>query len=135
MSITQVWERLYIGDLADAEALAESNALGITTVISLCREEVRKRAAGINYLRFPFREDRPVPTGKLDGIIDAIWENIRGGTVLLHSRTGVSRAPILAAAWMHCCGYKNIDAALADIGRLRPIDPSPVSFTKIKEAL
>ena len=44
---------------------------------------------------------------------------------------GVS--PVIAAAWMHCCGYKNIDAALADIGKLRTIELNPILPGSLKE--
>jgi hypothetical protein len=124
--MTQVWERLFIGRIGDAEALAESNPFGIATVITLCRAAVWAKAEGINYLRFPIINARPLPFGRLDAIIDAMWENIRWGTVLLVSHSGTTSAPMIAAAWMHCCGYKNIDAALADIGTMRTIEPNPV---------
>ena len=101
MSATQVWERLFIGSLEDAESLAGSNPLDITTVVTLCRETVRKPAPGVNYLHFPVPDARPIPVGRFDGIIDAMWENTRWGKVLIHSLAGVNRAPILAAAWMH----------------------------------
>ena len=80
--MTQVWERLFIGAIGDAEALAGSNPPGVATVIALCRKPVRAKAEGINYLWFPLAEARPVPVGTLDAIIDALWENIRWGTVL-----------------------------------------------------
>jgi protein-tyrosine phosphatase len=135
MSTTQVWERLFIGGIGDAEALAESNPFGITTVITLCRAAVRAKAEGINYLRFPIIDARPLPVGRLDAIVDALWENIRWGTVLLVSQSGTSRAPMIAAAWMHVVGCKDIDAALADIGRLRSIDPSPILLKSVRRAL
>src|ERR1017187_583176 len=126
MSITLIWERLFVGSIGDAEALAESNPFGITTVLILCGETVRQPAPGVNYLHFPVPEARPIPVGDLDGIIDALWENIRWGKVLLASQGGSSRAPLIAAAWMDCCGYKDIDAALVDIGTLRPVGPNPI---------
>jgi protein-tyrosine phosphatase len=135
MSATQVWERFFIGGIGDAEALAESNPLEITTVVALCRETVRKPAAGVNYLHLPVAGSRAVPVSKLDGIIDAIWENLRWGKVLVHSLAGVNRAPIMAAAWMHAVGCKSIDAALADIGRLRTIKPNPSLLRSVKESL
>jgi len=95
MSATQVWERLFIGGIGDAEALAESNPFGITTVVTLCEEEVQKRAAGVNYLHIPLREDWSLPIGKFDEIIDSLWENIRWGKVLVHSFDGADRAPIV----------------------------------------
>ena len=133
--MTKVWERLFIGRIGEAEALAESNPFGITTVITLCRKAVRAKAEGINYLRFPITNARPLPVGRLDAIIDAMWENIRWGTVLLVSQSGTTRAPMIAAAWMHCCGYKNIDAALAEIRTMRTIEPNPVLLSSVKELL
>lgn len=135
MSATQLWERLFIGGIGDAEALADSNPLGITTVATLCRETVRKLAPHVNYLHFPVAGSRPIPVSKLDGIINALWENIRWGKVLLHSYAGTNRAPIMAAAWMHVVGCKNVDAALADIGRLRTIKPNPNLLRSVKESL
>ena len=133
--LTQVWERLFIGGFADAEALAVSNPLGIPTVITVCREGVRDKAEGVNYLHFPVPESRPLPVGRFDAIIDALWENIRWGKVLIHSLAGANRAPILSAAWMHAVGCKNIDAAMADIGKMRPVEPSPVLLKSVKRAI
>jgi protein-tyrosine phosphatase len=135
MSVTQVWERLFVGGIGDAEALAESNPLEITTVVTLCRETVQKFAPGVNYLHFPVPDARPIPVGRFDAIIDALWENIRWGTVLVHSLAGASRSPIMAAAWMHVVGCKDIDAALADIGRLRSIVPNRNLLRSVKEEL
>lgn len=135
MSYQQVWERLSIGGIGDAQALAESNPFGITTVVALCRETPQKRAPRLNYLYFPLHDARPIPVGRFDAIIDALYENIRWGAVLVHSYTGSNRAPIIAAAWMHVVGYKNIDAALAEIGKLRTIEPNPILLKSVKESL
>ena len=133
--LTQVWERPFIGGFADAEALADSNPLGIASVITVCREAVRAKAEGVNYMRFPIPEARSLPVGRFDGIIDALWENIRWGKVLIHSLAGANRAPVLAAAWMHAVGCKGIDAALGDIGRLRTVEPDPALLRSVKRAL
>src|ERR1019366_4380578 len=133
--MTQVWERLFIGGMGDAEALAESNPLGIATVITVCREAGRAKAEGVNYLHYPVPESRPLPVGRFDGIIDALWENIRWGKVLVHSLAGANRAPIVAAAWMHVVGCQDIAAALTDIGSLRPAEPSPDLLRSVKRAL
>jgi protein-tyrosine phosphatase len=113
--MTRIWERLFLGSLADAEDLAEANPHSISTVISLCEVCVASQRRGVNYLSIPIEDDRPVPVGQFDCIMDAIAENIRWGTVLLHCAEGVSRAPGLTAAWMAAVGYKNIDAALAEV--------------------
>jgi len=135
VNATQVWERLFIGGIEDAKALAESNPLEIATVITLCREKVPKVASDVNYLHFPVAVTRRALAPEFDRIIDALWENIRWGKVLIHSLAGANRALIMAAAWMHVVGRKSIDAALADIGRLRKIEPNPNLLRSMKESL
>ena len=134
--MTQIWERLYIGSLADAEELAEGNLDGITTVISLSEGAVAFRREGVNYLHLSIEDDEPVPVRQFDAIIDALTENIRWGTVLLHCGVGVSRAPSLAAAYFDAVGYKSLDAAVSEIRKVRPfIHPSTVLVESLKENL
>jgi len=134
--MTQVWERLYLGCRKDAETLYHENPHGITTVISLCEERVQWRCQRVNYLHFPTAPDAPVTRAQFDSIIDAISENIRWGTVLINCAAGVSVSPVVIAAWMHVVGYKNIDAALADIKNQRPvIRPSSTLLKSAKECL
>lgn len=115
IEMTRIWERLYIGGRFDAERLFRSNPHGITSVISLCEDQVLRKNSGVSYMHIPIADEGPIAIGPFDAIIDAIAENIRWGTVLLHCGSGVSRAPVLAAAWMHIAGYKNIDACLREI--------------------
>jgi protein-tyrosine phosphatase len=134
--MTQVWERLFIGGIADAEELADGNPSGIATVISLSEIPVGARRRGIDYLHLPVEDDEPVPIRQFDAIMDALTENIRWGTVLLHCGVGVSRAPSLAAAYMDAVGCMNMDAALKAIRKLRPfISPSTVLVSSLKEHL
>jgi hypothetical protein len=51
----------------------------------------------VNYLQSPVVEGQPITAGRLDAIVDALWENVRWGKTLLHSVKGTSRAPTLAA--------------------------------------
>ena|ERR1035441_2106271 len=134
--MTQIWERLFIGSLADAEELAAGNPHRITTVVSLSEVAVRTRREDMNYVHLPIEDDVPVPVRHFYGVMDAIRKNIRWGTVLLHCGVGVSRAPSLAAAYMVTVGYKGIDAALDEIRRVRPfIHPSTVLVESLKEHL
>jgi protein-tyrosine phosphatase len=134
--MTQIWERLFVGGLADAEELGEANPQGISTVVSLSEIPVVCRCDGVSYLHLPIEDDRPVPVRQFDAIMDALIENIRWGTVLLHCGVGVSRAPSLAAAYMDSCGYKGIDAAIEEIRQLRPfIHPSCTLLNSLKEHL
>jgi protein-tyrosine phosphatase len=134
--MTKIWERLFVGSREDAEYLFRSNPHGITSVVTLCEDEVIRRAPGVNYVHIPIMDGMRISIGQFDAIIDAIAENIRWGTVLIRCVSGYSRAPIMTAAWMHVVGYKSIDAALAETARLRPeINPSPVLLESVKEHL
>lgn len=121
MPVTPVWKRIFVGSLNDVSDLAKSNPHRITTVISLCSEPVRVKSLGINYLRFPLADNRGIFVGEFERIIHAIGDNVRQGRVLLHCYGGMVRSPILTAAWMDVCGYKNIDDALLEIAAIRPI--------------
>lgn len=133
--MTRIWERLFIGGFADAEQLAAKNPQRITTVISLSEIPNTQRAS-INYLHFPIEDDKPVSVRQFDRILDALTENIRWGTVLLHCAQGTSRAPSMAAAYMDAVGCMSIDAALNEARQLRPfITPSTVLVESLKEHL
>lgn len=135
-SATQVWERLWVGGLADAEGLAGGNPHRITTVVSLFEIPIQTPRASINYLHLPIEDDKAVSVRQFDRILDALSENIRWGTVLINCGVGVSRAPSFAAAYMDAAGYKNIDAAIREIRKVRPfIHPSNVLLKSLKEHL
>lgn len=132
--MTQVWDRLFIGGTSDALEVAKSNAFGIATVITLCREPVRIRRGGVNYLNFPVVETPPTPTRWVDPIIDALFENIRWGKVLVASN-GTIVAPVIAAAWMHTVGFKDFDAALEEIGKLHTVALNPILLRSVRKAV
>jgi protein-tyrosine phosphatase len=136
MSMNRIWERLFLGSWHDAVALSTANPDDIETVITLSIAPVLKKRRGVNYLHLPVEDAQPISVGQVDAILDAIAENIRWGKVLVHCGEGISRAPIMVAAYMHTVGYKNIDAALKEIATVRPIiDPSDVLLNSVKEHL
>ena len=132
--MTKIWDSLYLGSIKDAQQLATSNPCGISTVISLCEEEVR-RAANIRYVHLPIADSRPISAQRFDEIMNAVADGVRRGNLLVHCVGGMSRSPILLAAWLHRCGYARIDKALAEIAELRDIDPSPALLFSVKELL
>jgi protein-tyrosine phosphatase len=134
--MTQVWERLYIGSIADAEELAAGNLHRIKTVVSLSETPVEAKRRGVNYLHLPIEDEEPVPVRQFDAIMDALSENIRWGRLLIHCASGISRAPSMAAAYMAAVGYKGIDAAIKEIRKLRPfVHPSDILVNSLKENL
>lgn len=133
--MTRVWERLYLGSKSDGERL-KLNARGINTVISVCEEKLNRHNRKINYLHLPVAESKAISVGQFEAVMNAITENIRWGTVLVHCRFGMLRSPILAAAYMHCVGYKHIDAALDDILEVRLMGRLPCNLLdSVKEHL
>jgi hypothetical protein len=133
--MTQVWQRLFIGERGDAEALSRANPHGISTVLTLSKRKVTKSVSGVNYLYFPLETSGPMPAARFDQIIDAIAENIRWGSILLQSHTGQNRSPVLAAAWMDVVGAKEISAGLEEIRERGPITPNRRLVKSVKELL
>lgn len=131
--MTRIWERLYLGDLKDAQLLARSNPQRIKAVISLCREQAVNRAAEITYVHIPIPDSRPISAQKFEDIMFAISIFVRRGKLLVHCLAGKSRSPILVAAWLHRCGYAGIDKALAEIAELRDIVPSQALLRSAKD--
>jgi len=134
--ITRIWHRLSVGSLEDARRLASANPLGIKTVVSLCPGEVTPRDERIEYVQIPIGDSAPICPKQFDQIMAEIAKSVRRGAVLVHCLEGISRSPLMCAAWMQRCGYTSIDAALAEIADLRPaIDPSPVLLSSIRRLL
>lgn len=133
--MTKIWERLYLGNLKDAEQLARSNPQRITTVISLCREKAVHRSPKITYIHIPIPDSRPISAQRFEDVMFAMAIGLRRGNLLVHCLAGMSRSPILIAAWMQRCGYAGIDTALSEIAELRDIAPSNTMLKSVKELL
>jgi atypical dual specificity phosphatase len=131
--VTRIWERLYLGELQDAQRLARSNPQRINTVITLCREQPAIRATKIAYIHIPISDLRPMSAQKFEDIMFAMAVGVRRGNLLVHCFAGMSRSPILIAAWLHRCGYAGVDKALGEIAKQRRIAPSDVLLKSVKE--
>jgi protein-tyrosine phosphatase len=115
--ITKVWEHLHVGGLKDAKRLNANNPARIVTVVSLCSEEVLPKANSPQF----------------EEIMQTLAEAIRCGALLLVCAAGMSRSPIMAAAWMHRRGILDFDSAMQHIEALRPtIDPSPILLRSVR---
>ena len=133
--MTKIWERLFLGSLKDAEQLARSNPRHIATVISLCREQAVQRSGKIIYMHIPIPDSRAISRQKFEDIMFAIQIGVRRGNLLVHCQAGMSRSPILVAAWMDRCGYADIDDGLSEIAKQRDLAPSRMLLTSIRDLL
>lgn len=131
--VTKIWERLYLGCLKDAEQLARSNPRRIATVVSLCREQAVQRAPKIIYMHIPIPDSRPISAQKFEDIMFAIALGVRRGNLLVHCLQGMSRSPILIAAWMDRCGYAGIDKALSEIAKRKDLAPSRTLLASVQD--
>src|SRR5450759_4663412 len=118
IGITQIWERLFLGSLLDAERLGRANPHDIGAVLSLSATGPCNTRPGINYIHLHVEDAKEIPVDQFTAVMDAISENIRRGKLLIHCGSGISRAPIMTAAWMHAVGYKSLDTALLEIAGL-----------------
>jgi hypothetical protein len=66
--MTRIWERLFVGSLADAERLSRKNPNRITTVISLCEQSVEDKAPHVCYVHLPIEDDEPLPVRQFNAV-------------------------------------------------------------------
>src|ERR1035437_1782207 len=134
--MTLILENLFVGSLQDAERLSRGNPNRISTVITLCEQPVRHKAANVHYAHLPVEDGELVPVRQFYAVMDAIANNIRTGNMLVHCAVGFSRSPTLTAAYMHRVGYRNFDAAMEEIRQVRPsVDPSTILVSSVKKHL
>lgn len=124
-----------MSDFRAAERLAEANPLGIRTIVSVCAEKVQSKSPKITYVHLPMLDARPLPFDVVDEVMRGIARNILAGCVLIHCAAGLSRSPLMADIYFDLVGYRSFNSALEELGRLRPIDPSPVIVKSAKEYL
>jgi protein-tyrosine phosphatase len=133
--VTKIWERLYLGNLKDAEKLARFNPQRITTVLSLCRDQAVHRAPKITYIHIPIPDSLPISAQNFEDIMFAMAIGLRRGNLLVHCLAGMNRSPIMVAAWLHRCGYKGVDKALSEIGELRDLATAHILLSSVKHLL
>ena len=130
--MTQIWERLFVGSLRDAELLARSNPRRIATVVSLCKDQATQRAPKLIYMHIPIADARPISEQTFEDIMFAITLGLRQGNLLVHCLQGMNRSPIIISAWMDRCGYAGIEKALSEIGKLRELAPSRILLNSVQ---
>ena len=136
MTMTKVFERLYLGDARDADGLTVTNPFGITAVVNVSTGGNQEKREGIKYVHFPLDESEWILPRRFELILTAISKLVRAGTVLIHCGAGVSRSPVVIALYMNEVGYKNFDDSLSHLRGIRPVvAPSKLVIARAKEYL
>lgn len=133
MAMTKVFERLYVGDVDDADRLAVMNPDGVTAVVNVSTEVHRHWREGITYVYSCLDEPERLDPRRFERMMITISDLVRAGTVLVHCVEGSSRSPVIVAVYMHIVGYKNFDDALSELKSLRPVvAPSSMVLERAK---
>lgn len=100
----QLFSRLFLGDLVDAESAKTAD---IQAIVTVC-EAVPVVAEGIWHTHIPIPDEVYLPGDIWGGIVYNIHEVLsvaHNHTVLVHCRLGVSRAPAACLAYLIRCGW------------------------------
>jgi protein-tyrosine phosphatase len=136
MPITRILERLYLGIASDADRLAVANPVGISAVVNISTEKSEHKRPGLIYLHYPVRDGASVEPAVFEEVVTAIARQVQRGKVLVHCSAGMSRSPVMVAAYLRYAGHECFECALQTIAELRPlIDPNPVLVLSAKRYL
>lgn len=119
---TRVAPGLYVGGQHTRRGLERLQTVGVTAVVSLRDEydDKQGRRAPKRYLHLPTVDNTPPTLDDLRQGVAFIHEEInQGGSVYIHCRSGVGRAPTMAAAYLVSTGLTPAEA-WAKIRAARP---------------
>jgi hypothetical protein len=134
--LTKVLDRLYLGGFKDAEDLRSGNPLNITHICNCTTEPLSLPSRCVaNIIQMDQLDGHEWHVQKLYSAVDWIRRALLGGgTVLVHCHAGISRSPVLVAAYLYTCGF-DFDRALDRIKTQRPIvQPAPAVMISAKRA-
>lgn len=132
---TRVTPSLYVGGQHRQHGMASFARRGISAVLNLRAEsdDIVRGCATEQYLHLPVIDRTPPTLEQLEQGVAFINEQIAsGGTVYIHCREGVGRAPTMAAAYLVSTGMTPNDAWMM-IRAVRPfIRPTPMQVRQIE---
>ena len=123
--VTQIDEKLFLGDELDAKLLQSENPLNINAVVNV-ENDPDEPVDGINNVHVPMMDDGNVPAEAFEVALDAIDENLRSGPVLVHCAMGASRSVVVVALHLALTEDISFDTAMQRVKKLRvQADPAP----------
>jgi protein-tyrosine phosphatase len=125
MMVTEIDEKLYLGNALDAKALQWDNPLNIRAVINVSYEP-DEPVDGIKNVHVPMMDNGNIPAKAFDVALSAIAENLRSGPVLVHCAMGVSRSVVVVALYLALNSRISLNTALERVQQLHAqANPAP----------
>ena len=102
-SLTQIWDRLWVGTLWAALDLEPQNPAGIRAILN-CTSEWMSKPEPFEVTSLHLEDGAPVPPTTVKYAVSRIHEMIKSGPVLICCHAGLSRSPGIAVAYLTRCG-------------------------------
>ena len=123
--MTKIDDHIFIGD---AEDHRQAKSKGIEAILNVARDTKYPQPDGVEYLHVPLTDDENNDSKMITDAADALANFVRQGKrTLVHCRSGVSRAPSVAALYYHLYENWPLGAAIEAIknkrGIVEPGDP------------
>jgi len=118
--MTEIIDRLYVGNVIDAQELVGSNPNNIEVVLNLSTEPPYPLNPTIEYkeCRFEDNENHPMSYEKFQEIM-AFLDSRSDKRILIHCQQGVNRAPTVTAAWLTWTNYSKSFESAVELVRLK----------------
>jgi protein-tyrosine phosphatase len=137
ISVSKVWNRLFVGGYAQAAKLPVSNPFNISAVLDVSTEAPYQEAKDVVYLHVPFNDGDAIPPEKFWACMKFLFHHYqKGDTILVHCAAGISRSVTIAASFLHYAHMMDFPQALDEVRQRRPIaSPQPTVVNSAKRLL
>jgi dual specificity phosphatase 12 len=137
VSISKIYNRLFVGGYVQAAKLSRSNPFGIQAVLDVSTEPPYEEARGVVYAHIPFNDGEGVPPEKFWACMRFLFEQYKQGhTILIHCAAGISRSVTITAAFLHYVHIMEFNAALDLVRQRRPIaNPNVAVLSSVRKLL
>lgn len=122
ISISRVYNRLFVGGYVQASKLSVSNPFGIQAVLDVSTEPPYVEAPGIVYAHIPFKDGEGIPEDEFWSCLRFLFEQYSlGRVVLIHCAAGISRSVSIAISFLCYAQFLEFNAAREEVCTRRAI--------------
>lgn len=122
VSISEVYNRLFVGGYIQASKLLYRNPFKIEAVLDVSTEPPYEEAKDIVYAHIPFDDGGGIPEKKFWACMEFLFEQYsQGKNVLIHCAAGISRSVTIAIAFLCYAKIMGFDDAFNYVRQRRQI--------------